>query len=655
MINSAPRVFRRPVALGQERTFTPIHEVACRYENRNGDVVDVQDRGIGRKSRQHLITGLVACLRHEQIRGRAMSIENRLRSFISSEKASALVLQGTWGRGKTHLWRALMKEQFSSADAKKQYAYVSLFGINSLDELKVAIYQNGIDLHQLSDQEKQDVRGTPSRWNPSGWFHKNSKALAKGAAENTSIPIVMSLSKLYNAFAFYRVRDMLVCLDDIERRGNALQLKDVMGLVSLLWEQRSCHVVLISNTKSLSDDDAKIWAENKEKVFHGEVTFAPSAEKCIDLIFDRTSIDVYAIEARSALMDLDVTNIRIIERVKGAIELTVAALDDELISEQTKRQITRSLAWIVYCHSGRGEGAPPLDLAGHTSIFRRWLSSNDTRTEQEKKWDLIRERYGAWSTTPLDEGLSKMVINGYPDAEVLREQVLTFDQSAEANSARQRFDKVWDNYHYSFSDKRAEIVDGFRKHFPDAAGVLSAETLDSTVWLLRELGEDALADDFIRTWIVLRQGKRVRELDPNTVYRFRSISDAALTAAIDAAYAAGNYFLPLPEAIALLGQQKGSTQDAAQAIANTPLQDLVQFLDTHPNKETSDAMRLCLEFPPHPEFPHYAQAAQKARDALTTIAARSKFDAVRTKHIYKVQINAATAPAKPTHSAPPED
>lgn len=580
-----------------------------------------------------------------------MSIENRLRSFISSKKATALVLQGTWGRGKTHLWRALMKEESEAFKNRRKYAYVSLFGINSLDELKVAIYQSAIELDQLNDQKENNIDVTKSnskfdvkaKWKQ---FIENRKTIAKGVADNTSAPVVGSLSKLYNAFAFYNVRNMLVCLDDIERRGNALQLKDVMGLVSLLWEQRSCQVVAISNTQSLSGNDAEVWEENKEKVFQGEVTFAPTAEKCIDLIFDRTSSDGYVIEARNALTDLDVTNIRIIERVKDAVELTIAALNEE-ISEQTKSKIARSLTWIVYCHNGRGEGAPPLDLSGHASIFKTLLlSSADTRTDEEKAWDRIRERYGVWSTTPLDEALAKMVINGYPDNELLQQQVLAFDQNAEANSAQQRFENVWNLFHYSFADNRTEIVSGFRKYFSDAAAVLSASALDSAVWLLRKLGEDALAGDFIKTWVELRKGKRVKELDPKNLHKFGGMRDAVFIAAIDAAYAKDNYFPSLTDAVASLSQQKGGTLDAVQAIANTPIQDLIQFLETHLNEDASHAMRLCLEFAPHSEFPQYALAAQKARDALTAIAGRSKFDEFRIAHVYKIQPNRDPPPAK---------
>jgi|GEM_PF-2336023 len=582
-----------------------------------------------------------------------MTIENRLRSFITSDKAGALVLQGTWGRGKTHLWNALIKKELSADLSKTQYAYVSLFGVNSLDELKVAIYQSATEFENLVDEDDRPAQNTGGRLQR--WFGRNRKGLQKMTMDTVSLPHAGPLSRIYSAFAFYRVRNMLVCLDDIERRGNNLQLKDVMGLVSLLWEQRGCRVVVVLNRQSLPKDDAETWANYKEKVFQGEVTFAPSAEQCINLVFCPASTDDFDVEARNALMQLDVTNIRIIERARGAIEQTVAVLSGSEISSLTKRELTRSLVWFVYCHSGQGEGAPPLDLSAHSSIFKtlRFANKeNDTRTDQEKSWDSIRETYGAWFHRSFDEVLQKMVIDGYPDEDVLRTQVLEFDRNAKANAALNRFEGVWDLYHYAFSDNRAEIVDGFRVSFSEAASVATARTVDSTIWLLRLMGENELADDFIKTWIDQRSGDRGKELSPDTVYKFGPLTDDLFAKAIDAAYANGSYFMPLAEAIACLGQHEGNTQDAALAVANAPVQDLVQYIDEHQDKQTSDALRICLDFPPHPQFPHYGQAGKNARDALTVIAGRSSFAAFRIENVYNVSIS-ATVPAQGTAEPPP--
>ena len=52
---------------------------------------------------------------------------------------------------------------------------------------------------------------------------------------------------------FFCCRNQIVCIDDLERSGADLNIKDVFGLVSYLKEQRGCKVVLLLNDEELSD------------------------------------------------------------------------------------------------------------------------------------------------------------------------------------------------------------------------------------------------------------------------------------------------------------------------------------------------------------------------------------------------------------------
>src|SRR4029079_6640006 len=58
---------------------------------------------------------------------------------------------------------------------------------------------------------------------------------------------VVDLSPTLESLSFLSIFDTIVCIDDLERKGATLDLRDVMGLVSLLREQRRCKVVLILN------------------------------------------------------------------------------------------------------------------------------------------------------------------------------------------------------------------------------------------------------------------------------------------------------------------------------------------------------------------------------------------------------------------------
>ena len=54
-----------------------------------------------------------------------------------------LCINGAWGVGKTFLWRQAL-DQLRKAGSLPftRYSYVSLFGLNSLDDVKSALFEN---------------------------------------------------------------------------------------------------------------------------------------------------------------------------------------------------------------------------------------------------------------------------------------------------------------------------------------------------------------------------------------------------------------------------------------------------------------------------------------------------------------------------------
>jgi AAA+ ATPase superfamily predicted ATPase len=67
-----------------------------------------------------------------------VNIEERLLDIIKSGKSFAVALTGEWGIGKTHLWKNFRDKNRGLFSGKK-YAYISLFGLDSLESLKLAI------------------------------------------------------------------------------------------------------------------------------------------------------------------------------------------------------------------------------------------------------------------------------------------------------------------------------------------------------------------------------------------------------------------------------------------------------------------------------------------------------------------------------------
>ena len=140
--------------------------------------------------------------------------------------AETLCFSGHWGVGKTYTWQTILTKATISNDVGlKRYGYVSLFGINSLDDLKLTIFENSDFLL------KEDASATGQAKEAGNWLYRLGRKSTPIAGE---LPLIGKLIKSGGALFFSTVRDQIVCIDDLERRGSGLAVKDVLGLISFL-------------------------------------------------------------------------------------------------------------------------------------------------------------------------------------------------------------------------------------------------------------------------------------------------------------------------------------------------------------------------------------------------------------------------------------
>ncbi|NAR52847.1 NTPase [Acinetobacter haemolyticus] len=187
--------------------------------------------------------------------------EERLKGIlehnIKNEKiGTAIAITGPWGVGKTFFWKSFLDKQLSNERIytddnvfNRKYAYVSLFGLESLSDLKTQIYSN-IECFHSSVEIPKWIKGLPS-------IFKDSRVTQLGI----SAPV-----KLIDNLMFNRVNDAIICFDDFERMSNKLDIKDVMGLANYLKLEKNCQVILILDEDKAEGDNKKKYADYKEKL-----------------------------------------------------------------------------------------------------------------------------------------------------------------------------------------------------------------------------------------------------------------------------------------------------------------------------------------------------------------------------------------------------
>ncbi|MEQ3658248.1 MAG: hypothetical protein ABNH21_04720 [Glaciecola sp.] len=171
-------------------------------------------------------------------------VHKQIDKFLGSTTPEVLAMRGKWGVGKTFTWnKFLLDAAHRNAVGLERYSYVSLFGINSLDSLKFAMFEQVVDIEAIDHKPSIDT------------FRKSTETLGKSLGRKSirviqGLPYVKNVSLALEAVSFLSLKNTIICIDDLERKGDDLKIRDVLGLVSLLKEQRDCKVVLILNDDS---------------------------------------------------------------------------------------------------------------------------------------------------------------------------------------------------------------------------------------------------------------------------------------------------------------------------------------------------------------------------------------------------------------------
>lgn len=276
-----------------------------------------------------------------------------LKYYLSSRDAFQVVaLKGSWGGGKTHVW--LKTEQHLATNQKQGEAtplYASLFGVETVEELKKRLFSAELD---------KAVPGSPAV------LDSMKKALSKvpdavGALSKLAESVLNVAGSITASVGEVIVdntlRERLIVLDDIERRGSTLSVVNVLGFIDFL-RARGCRVLVIFNEEKIGDEDEiEALATFREKAFDIEMHLEVTPSEAFEIALGRNSDTPHVEKLRSSCVKLGVANIRVIARILAAAKhvLSDASIDDELIEESAP-----AVAVVTAIFYGAVAGAPTL-------------------------------------------------------------------------------------------------------------------------------------------------------------------------------------------------------------------------------------------------------------------------------------------------------
>jgi hypothetical protein len=441
------------------------------------------------------------------------TVKTQIAKFLASETPEVLSVKGAWGTGKTYVWKKYLAEvRDSQKIACKYYCYLSLFGINSVEELKIALLTQ--THHKCLIKPPEDIL-------KKHWFSRNflrkmwSKIVKLINGLLHFIPSIFSTLRLGDAasraIAFLSIEKTIICIDDLERKGEKLRVQDILGFISDLKEQKKCKVVFLLNEDALKNkkDDYADFRTYYEKVIDKELLFEPTAKECLDIVF-KPDENPTVIER---CQKLEITNIRILIKIQKFWEEIKPVVAD--YDKDTQYSIISSLVLFSYLHLTKNEDYPSInDIAPKKGDDNTlclspewdWLGNNEPETPETKKGKRWRDRlrnYGYTDTDALDLQIARFVENGYFDEESLKQALAEQDKLVINDRKNKALDEAWAVYKNSFDDNEKEVVEGIYNAAMECISSISRSELNKQVMLLRDLGYDDDANNLVNVYVQL--------------------------------------------------------------------------------------------------------------------------------------------------------
>ncbi len=550
------------------------------------------------------------------------------------------MLTGDWGSGKTFQWKQAL-ERAAKKGIRPRYAYVSLFGLTSLADVRKRITEEAISAVKL-----------PGRTDTVGDAVEREAIGLKPMQILKILPVIPYLGKLDSLaqeLSFATVRNAVICLDDLERASDTLSLADVLGLASFLKEERHCRILLISNQKKLKGGAKDELSTYLEKVVEEVVDFAPTPEEACVIALGAEPTEAHRI-LKERLIRLGVSNIRVITRL-GALANDLATIVSDL-HPHVLVDAVNTLALFGVAHFMPSKDFPTTEyLLEYSSCnLAKYFSkkkNEEAQTEEEKRasdWDALIAEYGYGETRSLDKEIYASIASGFFRDRAVRSLSEELSQRIEVGGRRESFDDAIYSFWWGVGDsKRA------RDHLLDttkaALGSVNASEIHGVYEVLLDLeGRDA-ATQLLEQFIGANQGRREAFLlSDHSGYKY----DDTFRAVLEAEAARLEAPVDLAKTLDSINFNRGWDPEDLTRIAEAEFGDIVALL-TGSDDHRLFARRLTTLL----KFGERGRTAEEKKVREQTVAWLKAFAA--TDPISALRVRRFLPGDPPAHSAPTAD
>lgn len=548
-------------------------------------------------------------------------VKKVIEDFLNRDFPEVLAIKGKWGTGKTYTWNKIIKSSKNNNKlALDKYAYVSLFGINSLEALKIAIFEQTVERELIEEGVSLKT------------LKNNTDLVAKSLGRKSlsflqGIPWIKNFGPFLHSASFLSVTKTLICFDDFERKGTSLSAKDILGLISILKESKGCKVVLIFNESLLDDNAENEYQTFREKVIDIELSFLPTPSECSSLIFNEND-DVNQ-KLKECSEKLNITNIRILKKIKNlCLEVCMHLASYE---KEVRDQTCHTLALYTWCYYSGEKYTPGYKYVKDLGYVFLGLDDKKDLSEQEKEWNSILQNYSYTSTDEFDLVLGSVVENGYVIEHKLKEEADKLNARIISEKGGNAFSQAWRLYHDTFDNNEEDLVTNIAEKFKQNVKFISPLNLNGTVKLFRELGKGDLADELIEFYIENNSDKK--NLFNLNSYPFRGdIDDNKVIKRFDEIFLETKKTKTLKDILYELIGKNGWGAEDEKILSEASPEEYYKFFKSESGENLPLYVEKVLQFGRFTNSSDVQkQIAEKATQALKKIASESKLNERRVQ------------------------
>ncbi len=503
-----------------------------------------------------------------------MSVQNvrdAIERFLSTTTPQVLCIRGHWGTGKTYTWNDILVRQAKAKHiALQKYAHASLFGLNTLAELKQGIFQSTKAVDRIG--KPFDVDDIKSVWD-------SGLSWGKWAADKLKYLHKDGFSAAME-FASLFARDQIIFIDDLERKGDGLRIVDVLGYIAQLRDERNCKIVLVLNDEQLKDKPE--FEAYLEKVVDVYLRFAPTGQDIAYIAIPEDDQDNIGDMVRANAIMLGINNVRVIRKILALVRQVVPLLEGYSFQVTINAVNTITLlGWSYF----QPEIAPPLNFLKN---FHAFSSSTDEETSPLLKWRDLLIEYHYSSTGDFDLVLLNGIENGYFEKAEIDKHAIELNRAEIQDKVEREYGECWDELFYSFTRPQGSILDKFfevYKSHPEQMYLRNAIALEKLFRESEDPRSDEIVDIYIETKKTVPGAFQINELQ----FAGEELPDA-LRQKLEAAGKSQQPVLT-PDEIILALADRGFEAEILQLAAALPVTEYHRILISHEGAELANILK----------------------------------------------------------------